>query len=165
MCFYSVAVVICSPIIGHLMIIMGRRATVATGMMFMGLSFSTFGLISYIDNTTVYMVLSMVARFMHGMAYSLIQTAAYSIGINFFPDNKEAIIGYIEMAVGIGTAFGPIIGSFIYAVAGVKFIFWSFGAFFIFGSLITKCIMSSKVDSVESEQNSEISMEESILYN
>ena len=146
MSFYSVAVIICSPIIGNLMMIMGRRNTVATGMMCMGLSFLTFALIPYLGNSTLYIILSMFARFMHGMAYSSIQTAVYSIGINFFPNNKQAILGYIESSVGIGCVLGPIIGSAIYAVAGVKFIFWSFAAFFIFGSFVTKCVMSEKVD-------------------
>jgi len=45
---YSVAVIICSPIIGNLMNCMGRRNMVSIGMMLMGLSFIGFGLISYI---------------------------------------------------------------------------------------------------------------------
>ncbi len=83
---------------------------------------------------------------MQGMASSLIQTAMYSIGTNFFPNNKEAMIGYIEAAVGIGCVLGPISGSLLYAIGGYRFIFWSFGVFFIFGSLAIKCVMNRKVD-------------------
>ena len=61
------------------------------------------------------------------------------------------MIGYIEAAVGIGMVFGPMIGSLLYAIGGYRFIFWSFGAFFIFASLFVKCVMNEKVDLLNPE--------------
>jgi MFS family permease len=51
----------------------------------------------------------------------------YSISTNFYPDNKDAMVGYIEAVTGVGLILGPLIGSFLYAVGGYKFIFLSFG--------------------------------------
>jgi len=152
---YSVAFIICSPIVGKLQNYMGRRNLVAVGMMLMGQSFVGFGLISYIKYQPVFIVLSLVARLMQGAASSLIQTTMYSIGTNFFPDNKVAMIGYIEAAVGIGCVLGPIIGSLLYAIGGYRFIFWSFGVFFVFGSLGIKCVMNEKVDMKKAEEQKE----------
>ena len=58
----------------------------------------------------------------------------YSISANFYPDNKDAMIGYIEAVTGIGLILGPIIGSLLYALGGYKFIFYSFGLLFIISS-------------------------------
>ena len=45
---YSVAVVIASPFIGYLMQKTGRRVLIATGLLLMGLSFISFGMINLI---------------------------------------------------------------------------------------------------------------------
>jgi MFS family permease len=58
----------------------------------------------------------------------------YSISTNFFPDNKDAMIGYIEAVTGVGLIMGPLIGSSLYALGGYQFIFFSFGTLFVIGS-------------------------------
>jgi hypothetical protein len=44
-----------------------------------------------------------------------VNTACYSIATNDYPDEKDAIIGRLEAALGIGLIIGPVMGSFIYA--------------------------------------------------
>lgn len=46
---YSVAVIFCSPLVGRMMPIFGRRNLVTFGMFLMGSSFLSFGLISEIE--------------------------------------------------------------------------------------------------------------------
>ena len=70
----------------------------------------------------------------------------YSISTNFFPDNKEAMVGYIEAVTGIGLILGPLLGSLLYAIGGYRFIFFSFGSIFIIGSASVPLLFDKKVD-------------------
>ena len=70
----------------------------------------------------------------------------YSISTNFFPDHKDAMVGYIEAVTGVGLIMGPLLGSFLYALGGYQFIFWVFGGIFIVFSFFIKCIFNSEID-------------------
>lgn len=129
-----------------MMPIFGRRNLVTFGMFLMGTSFISFGMISELESKEIFITLSLFTRFFQGFSSSLIQTTMYSISANFYPDNKDAMIGYIEAVTGIGLIMGPIIGSGLYALGGYQFIFYSFGSLFILGSQFVKLFLDEKVD-------------------
>jgi MFS family permease len=83
-------------------------------MALMGASFIMFGVLSGVEDKTVFITLALLIRFLQGFASSLVQTTMYSICTNFFPDNKDAMIGFIEAITGVGLILGPLIGSFLY---------------------------------------------------
>jgi len=112
----------------------------------MGTSFVVFGLISELNHKQLFITLSLLNRFLQGLSSSLIQTSLYSICTNFFPDNKDAMVGYIEAVTGVGLILGPILGSGLFALGGYKFIFFGFGGTFIFLSLFIKLAFGSFVD-------------------
>ena len=70
----------------------------------------------------------------------------YSISTNFFPDQKDAMVGYIEAVTGVGLILGPLIGSGLYSIGGYKFIFFSFGSLFIVFSAFIKGIFDDSID-------------------
>ena len=70
----------------------------------------------------------------------------YSICTNFYPDNKEAFIGYIQVAEGAGTVVGPAIGAVLYMIGGYKFMFFTFGALFVIGSFFIKIVFKADID-------------------
>jgi MFS family permease len=80
----------------------------------------------------------------------------YSISTNFYPENKESMVGFIEAVTGVGLIMGPLIGSFLYAVGGYRFIFFSFGSLFVIASFFIKVIFPSTIDNigVDAEDNS-----------
>mmetsp|Transcript_44521 Transcript_44521/g.32625 ORF Transcript_44521/g.32625 Transcript_44521/m.32625 type:complete len:97 (+) Transcript_44521:329-619(+) len=84
------------------------------------------------------------------MSSSSIQTTCYSIFVNFYPEDREALIGYIEAVTGLGAICGPMIGSLLFTVGGFSFAYFSFGMTFLFFSVVVKKILSSKVDAVRS---------------
>lgn len=60
----------------------------------------------------------------------MIQTTCYSLATTQFPNEKEAMIGYIEAVMGIGLMMGPVIGAAFYAQLGFT------GSFYMMGGLI-----------------------------
>ena len=57
---------------------------------------------------------------------------------SYYPNDKEALIGYIEATMGIGLILGPIIGSFLYSFLGFKSTFYIYGCFVgLFAVVIT----------------------------
>jgi MFS family permease len=70
----------------------------------------------------------------------------YSICTNFFPDDKDAMVGYIEAVTGVGLIMGPLIGSGLYAIGGYVFIFYMFGSIFVVNSFFVKAIFGENVD-------------------
>jgi MFS family permease len=70
----------------------------------------------------------------------------YSISTNFFPDNKDAMVGYIEAVTGVGLILGPLMGSGLYALGGQRFIFFSFGTLFILASFSIKSVFGPDID-------------------
>ena len=90
--------------------------------------------------------MSLLCRLLQGLASSLIQTTMFSVCTNFYPDNKEAMVGYMEASSGIGLIMGPLLGSILYAIGGYTFIYFSFGTFFIVGGCFVKVIFDDKID-------------------
>lgn len=74
------------------------------------------------------------------------QTTIYSICTNFYPDKKEALVGYLEAVTGIGLILGPIFGSILYSLAGIQFTFYIFGGLFLFTSLFISFIFPARID-------------------
>lgn len=109
-------------------------------MLLMGTSFLIFGFTSELENIHLFIVSQLINRFLQGFASALIQTTMYSISANFYPDNKEQMVGYIEAVTGVGLIMGPLIGSALYAFGGYQFIFFAFGGFFVVASFTIKCI-------------------------
>lgn len=62
------------------------------------------------------------------------------------------MVGYIEAVTGVGLILGPLFGSFLYALGGYVFIFYSFGSFFMFASFFIKMIFGSNIDRVSGSE-------------
>lgn len=143
---YSVAVIVFSPIVGSMIPLTGRRNLVIYGLLLMGGSFIAFAIVSDLDNAQQFITLSILARFLQGLGSALIQTTMYSLCANFFPDHKDAMIGYIEAVTGVGLCLGPLLGSALYAIGGYNGIMYTFGSVLITMSLFVKCVFPPRVD-------------------
>lgn len=72
----------------------------------------------------------------------------YSICANFFPDHKDAMVGYIEAVTGVGLCLGPLLGSVLYSYGGYNGIMYTFGTLLIIASLFIKIVFPAKVDGI-----------------
>ena len=69
--------------------------------------------------------------------------------MNFYPERKEVLVGYIEAVASIGLISGPLLGSLLYSLGGYTFTFYSFGGIFLLFSLFIKSIFPQDIDRVE----------------
>jgi MFS family permease len=96
----------------------GRKRCILIAYMIMTLSSIGFGLLALISNTTVFFASAMFMRFLEGLAQAFVQISVYSLISLEFPNENEKYLGYVEMAVGIGTTVGPFMGSIIFSICG-----------------------------------------------
>ena len=143
---YSLAVIVSSPILGYLIAHIGRRPLIRLGVFLMGFSFIIFATLDKMQNTYLYVGGALFARFIQGFASSSIQTTCYSICTNFYPEHREALVGYLEAVCGIGLIVGPIMGSVMYSMIGFASTFYCFGLFFMVAALLVYFCFQPLVD-------------------
>ena len=90
------------------------------------------------------MVLCFVARLVQGFSSASIQTTSFSIFGVLYKDNLEAILGYLELSVGLGLTTGPVIGSLLFETGGFicPFLFYAF-IFTCFGLFLNRILPES----------------------
>lgn len=131
--------------------IVGRRNLIMYGLALMGFAFILFGVISRVEHKPTFIGLSLLIRFLQGFSSCMIQTTMFSLGTNFFPEDKDAMVGYMEAVTGIGLILGPIIGSTLYSLGGYVFIFYSFGSIFVACSTCIRSVFPSYVDNTRND--------------
>jgi len=154
---YSVAVIIASPLVGMLIKTMGRRSLIFIGVLLMGTSFMFFGLADYVQDPLIFTLCLFIIRFLQGFSSALIQTTLYSVCTNFYPEDKEALVGYIEAITGVGMIAGPILGSTLYTIGGYEFAFYSFGGVFLILAMWVYKIFPEYIDKSTSPEEEHVS--------
>jgi len=97
-----------------------------------------------------------LCRVMHGLASSTMQTTAYAVGTNDFPERKELIVGGIEAMTGVGNIVGPLLSSVLYEKFGFGLAFGSIGLTIVVVSLFFLCyfprVSSISADETEADE-------------
>lgn len=114
MASFSVSFVIVSFFVGMKISKLGRRFILYSGIILQGISMIGFGTIVWINNKTMFIILSFTFRLLGGVACSFICVAAYAMVSIKYPDNVQANISLLEAANGAGLFVGPIFGGLIY---------------------------------------------------
>lgn len=71
--------------------------------------------LSFVESTTIFYIGSVFIRLLEGMTTSLNATSVYALAPLEFPEEKEKIIGYLEMSAGLGLTLGPFISGIVYS--------------------------------------------------
>ena len=117
---YSIAVIVISPLRAKLFANLDNGTAIAYGMIGMGISLASFGLIMYSSSTNWIIIAALISRFVQGASSAFIQTSCYVIATNDYPQQKEQIVGLIEAMTGVGLLLGPVIGSALYAATNFE---------------------------------------------
>ncbi|VDP24284.1 unnamed protein product [Soboliphyme baturini] len=90
------------------MFVFGMFATAVTAVL--------FGMLSFIYETLVYIVYSMVIRCLQGIAAAALMTSAFALITALFPKRVATMIGFLEVFGGLGLTLGPPFGGALYEV-------------------------------------------------
>lgn len=148
-CMYSVAVIIGSPIVGKVMMKVGRKNILIGGIFSMGVSMIGFGLTPLAPSLLLFTILAFIFRFLQGMSSWSIQTTSYAIVAMTFPDEQEKYIALIETAVGVGLILGPVLGSAIYAFSGFSMTFFIIGGVFLWQTPMLFCLIPNSINKTD----------------
>jgi MFS family permease len=109
----------------------GRRRVLFLGMISTCVSMIGFGCLNWINDKSLFIILSFVFRFCGGIGSGAIHVSSYAMVALEYPDNLTQNIGILEAAGGAGLFLGPVIGGVIFAVSNI----YALPFFIITGSL------------------------------
>lgn len=125
--FYAIIMFITSPFFGKFLPKVGTKFMFLTGMFVAGTCNVIFGTLSLIDDTVMFTVLCFIVRGLEALGASAYSTASFVFVVNAFPENIGAVLGILEMFVGLGMSVGPAIGGFLYSIGGFGVPFYTLG--------------------------------------
>lgn len=124
---YALTMMICAPIFGKLVPILGAKVIFFTGILCAGGANIMFGVLDLAENTLVFTVLSFLIRILEAIGAAAFSTASYSIVLHLYPDHISTVFGIIETSVGVGMSIGPALGGALYSVGGFGLPFYILG--------------------------------------
>jgi MFS family permease len=119
------------------------------GLFVMALCTVLFASASYFEGKWVFYTISTAGRMVQGVADSLICVAIPSLIAIKFPENNAKYQGYLECAMGIGMAFGPVMSSFIYEYLEYRGTFFFYAVFIIVMGLTPACFIPGEIDNLK----------------
>ena len=94
------------------MIKIGRKNVLLISLLLVSVSVILLAPIEYLEANDL-IAISIISRVAAGCSAGIAMTAADSIMISDYPDNVQAMIGRMEVAIGAGITLGPIVGIFL----------------------------------------------------
>ena len=134
---YSLGLIIFSPPVGRYLDYFGYSKMLFGGLSLMGVVFISFGLIDRLESPQGVLKMSLLLRFLQGLAVAMAFTTMYAIVTNKYPHKKTALLCILEATFGTGLIFGPFVGSFLFNQFGFEKTFYIFGSVFLF---LTFCL-------------------------
>ena len=128
------------PIVGKYLSVFGVRVIYPAGFLVDGASFIFFGLLQWVDNTTMFLVLSYVIRFLEGVGAAATWTSNLSILMAKFPDRKGSIKAWCDASFNFGLTVGPVVGAVLYEAGGFCLPFAVTGTAIILSGLATYAV-------------------------
>lgn len=101
---------IVSLIIGNFLEKIGRKNAIVIGFLTIVIGTLSLALTDYISDDNTFYIVALLCRFVQGTGDQLVQTTTYSVLSSTFPTTREKILGYAEVAAGVGLMIGPILG-------------------------------------------------------
>ena len=91
-----------------------KKKFVVSGLFLSAFSQVIFGLTQKIDDSLTFEIISIAARIILGIGTGLFYCPIYSYVSILYIDTMAEKIGWIEISMGLGTSFGPMMGGILY---------------------------------------------------
>ncbi len=87
------------------------------------LSSASFGLLFWVQNSTLFFTGCILMRIFLGASYACYWVSFVALATSWFPDYNSRIIGINESAIFIGQTIGPVLGNYLVMWHGYDFLF------------------------------------------
>lgn len=112
-----------------------------------------YGLLFFIPNYTILMIIIFSLRIIHGCCSAIIGTLVYSLTISLADkDSTQSSLGKLEIAWAMGCSSGPLIASFFYNIGGYPLPFIFTGMCLYFSVYLSLQINSNILKDENSEE-------------
>ncbi|KAL7642274.1 UNVERIFIED_CONTAM: hypothetical protein RMT77_006835 [Armadillidium vulgare] len=127
----------------------GAKLVSYTGIFSAGVCNILFGFVDKVNDTTVFIALSIAIRIIEAIGYAGFRTASISIISSEFSDTVEIGFGFIQASFGFGVVIGPAIGGVLFEIGGFTLPFGVVGCVLTFVAIILlflpfKCVIDFK---------------------
>ena len=113
-----------------------------------------YGLLFFISNFTLLMIIIFSLRILHGCCSAIIGTLVYSLTISLADkENTQSSLGKLEIAWAMGCSSGPLFASFFYNIGGYPLPFIASGICLYISVYLSKQINSEKLKDENEEKN------------
>ena len=129
---YSLADFAITPFTLQLIFKLGRKNLFYLTNITLAISIFSYGLLIYVNNYYIFLLISFTLRLIHGMSGGIVSTLIYSLGVSL--SSAEEIVttlGYLEIAWSLGVSIGPVLASFLYHFGGFSLPFYAVGVLFL----------------------------------
>jgi len=158
MSVFLVGYLLAAPLVGVLLGKYGRKNVIIIGVSLMTTATLIFGLAGYFENVWAFYTVSMVARFLQGVADATCNVSIPSVVAQTFPENKIKYLSLYNMLSCMGFCVGPALGSFVYGYLSYVNTFYFFTSFIgIIGFFSIRTLPSSlnNTEQEETDQSTE----------
>lgn len=115
---YATAFIFAAYLTGGFLKKIGRVYALRLGFLSLISFLVIMGLVKYVEDTLLFIVLSFVGMTFGGLGTGLNSTTILAVLTSRFPEEREAVMSLIEGATGIGFLLGPLLGSSLYSLGG-----------------------------------------------
>ena len=77
-----------------------------------------FGLLHWVEDTNIFLVLSYLIRVMEGVGAAATWNSNLSILMAKFPEQKASVKAWCDASFNLGLTLGPVLGAFMYEAGG-----------------------------------------------
>eukprot|EP00092_Neocalanus_flemingeri_P030917 GFUD01033574.1.p1 GENE.GFUD01033574.1~~GFUD01033574.1.p1 ORF type:complete len:505 (-),score=68.91 GFUD01033574.1:56-1570(-) len=106
------------PLVGKYLSIWGVKAIFPAGFIIDGGTFILFGMLQWVNDTTMFLVFSYLIRFLEGVGAAATWTSNLSILMAKFPERKATVKAWCDASFNFGLTIGPVLGAFMYDAGG-----------------------------------------------
>lgn len=124
-----ITTVICTPLIGRYIDILGARKFLLVGSSVCALSNIVFGFLDFVEGSTIFLALSFIIRIVTAIGESAIPNSCMALATKQLDKgNQGKAVATCEACFGIGSIFGPSIGGLLYDYGGFSLPFFAHGS-------------------------------------
>lgn len=137
---YNLTMVIISFIYCKYTTVIGIEFMANAGTFILATTSILFGFLDKINNSLVFLILSIVIRIFEALGCASFRISANSILLNEFEDDQELVFGLLQAFGGIGLTMGPLLGVFLFDIGGFLLPFGFTGVLLLIGNLMGLCL-------------------------